>query len=212
MIEIRKVERTEKNLIKQVVQIHIDTFQGFFLTFMGRGFLLHMYNSYCTHKPSGLYVAFEYDEPIGFLAYSSDMSGLYKHMIRMKLPIFLWYSMGAFFRNPKVFLRLIRAFLKPSESKKSEKYVKLSSIGVKPTHKSRGVGTRLVQRLIDDTDFSDISYIELETDSDNNENANRFYIKNGFVLERKYVTNEGRWMNEYRYLQGDKIIENALYT
>lgn len=199
MIEIRRVESKEKNLIKQVVQIHMDTFQGFFLTYMGRGFLKQMYSSYCTHKPSGLYVAFEYDEPIGFLAYSSDMSGLYKHMIQMRLHVFLWYSIGAFFRNPKVFLRLIRALLKPRESKRSEKYIRLSSIGVKPKNKSRGIGTQLIERLIADTNFNSYAYISLETDAVNNESVNKFYIKNGFILEREYVTNEGRRMNEYRY-------------
>ena len=32
-----------------------------------------------------------------------------------------------------------------------------------------------------------------------NDIANRFYLKNGFVLEREFVTAEGRRMNEYRY-------------
>ena len=43
----------------------------------------------------------------------------------------------------------------------------------------------------------------LETDADNNEKANRFYLKNGFKKEREYLTAEGRKMIEYRYRQAD---------
>ena len=49
------------------------------------------------------------------------------------------------------------------------------------------------------TDFEKNVYITLETDAENNEAANVFYRKNGFVQAREYVTREGRRMIEYRY-------------
>ena len=110
-MKIRAVEKSEKDLIKQIVAIHMKTFEGFFLTFMGKGFLTKMYLSYCDHPDSGLLVAEEDGAPIGFLAYSANMSGLYKSMIKKRLFFFAFYSIGAFFRKPKVFMRLIRAFL-----------------------------------------------------------------------------------------------------
>ena len=201
-MNIRKIESNEKQVIADVVGIHLDTFTGFFLTFMGRGFLNQMYRSYCEHSDSDLLVAFDDDEkPIGFLAYSGDMSGLYKYMIKKKLIPFAWYSLGAFFRKPKVFMRLIRAFLKPGESRREENYVELASIGVNPNIKSKGVGTQLISHLKDLVDFNKYAYISLETDAVNNEGANHFYQKNGFVLEREYETHEGRKMNEYRFRQ-----------
>lgn len=197
---IRRIESSEKSIIKKVVQIHLDTFQGFFLTFMGRGFLTCLYKSYCQYKESGLLVAFDNkEEPIGFLAYSGDYSGLYKFMIKTKLIPFAWYSLGAFFRKPKVFLRLIRAFLKSDDVKREEKYVELASIGVKPDAKSKGIGSSLVSELKDTVDFNTYSYISLETDAIDNDIANKFYAKNGFVLSRTYETREGRKMNEYRF-------------
>ena len=131
-MQIRKVKNTEKNTINDIVSIHLNTFTGFFLTFMGRGFLNLMYRSYAEYKDSGILVAFEEEKPVGFLAYSGDLSGLYKYMIRKRLIPFAWYSLGAFFRKPKVFMRLVRAFLKPGESKREEKYVELASIGTRP--------------------------------------------------------------------------------
>lgn len=198
-MEIREIHASEKKVIGEVVNIHLDTFTGFFLTFLGRGFLDQMYRSYCDHATSGLLVAFEDEKPIGFLAYSEDMSGLYKFMIKKRLIPFAWYSLGAFFRKPKVFMRLIRAFLKPSESQRAEDYVELASIGVSPEFKSHGIGSALIDELKMRVDFDKFAYISLETDAENNEGANRFYQKNQFILARNYKTHEGRSMNEYHY-------------
>lgn len=197
-MEIKIASAKEKDVIKKVVEIHIKTFNGFFLTFMGKGFLRQMYSSYAQYDNAGLLVAYEDDTPVGFLAYSADMSGLYKYMIKRKLIPFAWYSLCAFFRKPMVFMRLLRAFLKPSEAKRNEKYVELASIGVSPECKSKGVGSALISELRRITDFNMYRYITLETDAVNNEIANNFYKKNGFELYREYKTREGRKMNEYR--------------
>ena len=125
-------------------------------------------------------------------------------MIKHRLLQFGWYSLGALLRNPKTFMRLLRAFLKPNEAKRDVDYVELASIGVLPEKKSKGIGSSLISELKDNVDFSKYKYITLETDADNNESANYFYKKNGFSLVRSYVTNEGRKMNEYRFV-GEEI-------
>ena len=198
-MEIKKIETPDRKLIDQVVSIHLETFPGFFLTFMGRGFLRQLYTSYCKHPDSGLLVAFEQDTPVGFLAYSGALGKLYKYMIKTRLIPFGWYAAGAFVRKPSVFLRLVRAFLKPGESERSEAYVELASIGVKPEAKGVGVGSKLIDALKERVDFSKYAYINLETDAVDNEGANRFYEKNGFVLHHSFETREGRKMNEYRF-------------
>lgn len=198
-MEIKAIDKNDKASIERVVAVHMETFTGFFLTFMGKGFLMQMYKSYCEHEQSELLGAYEDGKLIGFLAWSGDMSGLYKFMIKKKLFAFGWYSAGAFFRKPTVFMRLVRAFLKPSESSREEAYVELASIGVDPAIKSRGVGSHLIDALKERVDFSKYAYVTLETDAENNEGANHFYKKNGFVLERSYATHEGRPMNEYRW-------------
>ena len=158
-----------------------------------------MYQSYCDHDESGLLVAEEDGKALGFLAFSSNFSGLYKFMIKTRLIQFGWYSVGAFFRKPSAFLHIIKAFLKPSETRRKERYVELASIGVNPRSKSKGVGSKLIEELKNRVDFKKYAYITLETDATNNEAAIRFYEKNGFIKERKYITSEGREMFEYRY-------------
>ena len=199
-MEICEISKNQKKLIQSVVNIHLNTFENFFLTFLGRGFLFHMYSSYCEHKDSTLLSALdETGAVIGFVAYSKNMSQLYKHMIKRRLIPFAWYSFWAFIRKPKIFMRLLRAFLKPSEVARTEKYVEISSIGVAVNEKAKGVGTMLLQEVKRRVDFSTISYIALETDAVNNDSVNYFYKKNGFELVREYETREGRKMNEYRF-------------
>lgn len=201
MITIREVQADEKDVINDIVKIHMHTFTGFFLTFMGRGFLNQMYRSYCDHKESGLLAAEYKGKVIGFLAYSSNFSSLYKFMIKKRLIQFAWYSVRAFLRKPSTFFHIISAFLKPGEVKREESYVELSSIGVMPKIKSKGVGTLLINKLIQKVDFKKYAYITLETDVIDNEAAIHFYEKNGFVRERKFETSEGRKMCEYRYYE-----------
>ena len=200
MINIREVKYDEKKLINDIVTIHLNTFTGFFLTFMGRGFLNQMYTSYCDYEEAGLLVAEEDGKAIGFLAYSSNFSGLYKFMIKTRLIQFGWYSIGAFFRRPSAFMHIISAFLKPGEAKREENYVELSSIGVDPNIKSKGVGSLLIDSLKHIVDFTKFAYINLETDAVDNEGAIHFYEKNGFVRERMFETDEGRKMYEYRFV------------
>ena len=203
MVTVRKVKTEEKKIINDIVTIHLNTFNGFFLTFMGRGFLNQLYRSYCDHIESGLFVAEEKGKPIGFLAYSENFSGLYKFMIRTRLIPFGWYSAIAFFRRPSAFFRIIRAFLKPNEVKRTEKYVELASIGVDPRRESKGVGTKLIDTLKCSVMSSQYAYITLETDALNNDKAIKFYEKNGFVKKRKFETYEGRVMYEFRYKLND---------
>lgn len=198
-MEVRSISCIEMKIIDDIVSIHLDTFQGFFLSFMGRGFLKLMYCSYVEHINSGILVSFENEKPIGFLAYSSNLSGLYKYMLKKKVIQFAWYSVGAFLRKPSVFMRLVRAFLKPSEAKRKEKYIELASIGVTPNAKSKGVGSQLIETLKSMVNFNEFAYIKLETDAINNEVANHFYLKNGFIIEKEFETSEGRKMFEYRY-------------
>ena len=203
MVTIREVKSNEKELINEIVTIHLNTFTGFFLTFMGRGFLRQMYQSYCDHDESGLLVAEEDGKALGFLAFSSNFSGLYKFMIKTRLIQFGWYSVGAFFRRPSAFMHIIGAFLKPGEAKREENYVELSSIGVDPNVKSKGIGSKLIDALKDNVDCDKYAYINLETDAVDNEGAIHFYEKNGFVRERMFETDEGRKMYEYRFV-GEK--------
>lgn len=189
----------DQNKIGEVVDIHMQSFSGFFLTFLGKGFLKQLYKGFLEEKNSNLIIASDDKGKIlGFLAYSSNLSGFYKYLIKKHLISFGWYAMLGFFRNPKIFFRLIRAFTYSQEAKREEKYIELSSIGVLPIKENSGIGSKLINYL-KELDFKEYQYIKLETDAKNNEKANNFYINNQFKLYKNYLTPEKREMNEYRF-------------
>lgn len=189
----------DKNIVDEIVDIHMTTFQGFFLTFLGKGFLKQLYEGYIEHKKSNLIIARQDKEIVGFIAYSSDISDLYKYLIRKKLLLFAWYSFIAFIKNPKILFRLLSAFSKSEEVSRKEKYIELASIGVKPDVKAQGIGSSMISYMKKHIDFNKYEYISLETDAENNEYANKFYLKNGFILTRTYKTKQNRKMNEYKF-------------
>lgn len=202
-----KIEITnDKEIVDEVVKIHMDTFQGFFLTFLGKGFLKQLYKGFIEHDKSNLIVAEENNKIVGFLAYSKDMSSFYKYLIKHRLSSFAWYAFLAFLRKPKVLFRLLAAFGKSEEVKREEKYIELASIGVDPLSKGNGVGTQMITYLKNCIDFENFAYISLETDAENNESVNYFYQKNGFMLARSYKTKQGRKMNEYHLM--NKTLDN----
>lgn len=194
-----------RNRVSEVVDVHMQSFTGFFLTFLGRGFLRQLYTGFIEHEGSGLFVAVNGENRIvGFLAYSDNLSGFYRHLINKHLISFAWYAGLGFLRKPQIFFRLIRAFTYSGEAKREENYIELSSIGVMPETEGTGIGSKLIGALQKKAEPNRYKYIKLETDAENNAGTNHFYQKNGFVLDHEYETHEGRKMNEYRWYIKEK--------
>lgn len=198
-ITIRELNNPSPKQLGRIAFLHMKAFPDFFLTQLGFTFLKTLYTGYAEDENSGIIVAERKDRIIGFIAYSNDYSKFYKGLIKNHLIMFAICSAGAAIRHPSFIKRLLGAFKKSDSVKKEEKYVELSSICVDPRIESKGVGSALISHLKANVDFNRFAYINLETDADENDAVNRFYVKNGFVLERQYVTAERRKMNEYRF-------------
>lgn len=196
---IRELNSTEKKYIRDLASLHSRAFPNFFLTQLGEPFLRILYNGYLDDKQSGIIVAEENNRIIGFIAYSNDYPGFYKGLLKRKVIQFATCSIVAAAKHPSFIKRLLGAFKKSDSVVKTERYVELASICVDPQIERKGVGSELINYLKGIVDFKSYSFINLETDADHNENAIRFYEKNGFVKERMYVTPEGRSMIEFQY-------------
>lgn len=202
MFQIRELEQKDRNLIPSLALLHKAAFPRFFLTQLGIPFLKTLYTGYLEDAESGIIVAEEDDRVIGLIAYSKDYPKFYKGLIKHHIIKFAFCSLGAAIRHPSFIKRLLGAFKKSESVVKTERYVELASIGVDPNCESKGIGSALISYLKNQIDFSKFAYINLETDAIDNDAANRFYVKNGFKLEREFTTAEGRKMNEYRYFSG----------
>lgn len=204
MALIKELERADKEKIAALAELHKRAFPSFFLTQLGIPFLQTLYTGYMEDKDSGIIVAEEEGKLVGFIAYSNDYPRFYKGLIKNHLIKFAFCSAGAAIRHPSFIKRLLGAFKKSESVAKEEKYVELASICVDPMTESKGVGSALIDYLKSIVDFKTYAYINLETDADGNDAVNRFYMKNGFKLEREFITAEGRRMNEYRFAPGEK--------
>ena len=203
MADIREIESAGSDYIKTIAELHKKAFPTFFLTQLGVPFLRTLYNGYMEDKDSGIIVAEEKGKLVGFIAYSNDYPQFYKGLIKNHLMKFAFCSFAAAIRHPSFIKRLLGAFKKSESVVKEEKYVELASICVDPGIESKGVGSQLIDYLKGIVDFNNYSYINRETDAEGNDGVNRFYVKNGFKLEREFITAEGRRMNEYRFTPGE---------
>nr|WP_288723124.1 GNAT family N-acetyltransferase [uncultured Sellimonas sp.] len=199
MVSIQVLDKADDNYITKLSKLHMVAFPDFFLTQLGLPFLKTLYRGYMEDENSGIIVAEINGKLAGFIAYSNEYSQFYKGLLKRHLIRFAFCSLLAVIRHPSFCKRLLGAFKKSDDVKKEEAYVELASICVNPKAGGKGVGSRLIDKLKEITDFTIYEYINLETDACDNDVVNKFYIKNRFQLARSYVTAEGRKMNEYRY-------------
>lgn len=185
--------------VDSIVSIHLSAFPGFFLTFLGKGFLKYLYRGFIEHNESGIIVAKEDTQLLGFLAYSSNISNFYSYLLKQYFFIFAWYGFLGAIRSPKSVFRIVRALRYPKIKKKNEDFIEISSIAVDPSVQAKGVGSSLINALW--SSISQTTTIEgvcLETDAENNDVVNNFYQRNGFVLMETWTSRENRKMNGYQ--------------
>lgn len=184
--------------VSHVVAVHLSSFPGFFLSFLGCRFLSLFYSGICTAQEG---IAFVYLNdaglPAGFVAGTSNPGGFYSRLLKRDWLKFALASIVPVLKKPSVIWRVARAVSHPSDNPIGDDVAGLFSIGVLPELQGTGAGKKLVQAFLDEAKQRGCIRVFLTTDRDNNDAVNAFYSKLGFVLERQYVTPEGRRMNEY---------------
>jgi len=179
--------------------IHLRSFPGFFLSSLGPRFLSLFYERLIDGAEIVL-VATQAGRTIGFAAGSTTPAGFYGRLLRRDGLRFAFASVPALLRKPAIAPRLVRALTKPAEeAHRPDGYATLMSIGVEPDVLKTGVGRRLLDRFVAAAAARGARGVDLTTDRDDNDSVNSFYVRNGFVLRRAFVTPEGRRMNEYEF-------------
>lgn len=192
---IRKLQSSD---VDRVVVVHLSSFPGFFLSFLGPKFLSLFYSGICSASEG---IAFVYlndvGTPAGFVAGTSNPGGFYSRLLKRDWFKFALASIIPVLIKPSVIGRVARAVYHPAGNPIGDDVAGLFSIGVLPELQGTGAGKKLVQAFLDEARGKGCKRVFLTTDRDNNEAVNAFYEKLGFSVERQYVTPEGRRMNEY---------------
>lgn len=184
--------------VKYVVAVHLVSFPGFFLSFLGSRFLALFYSGICS-VPEGIAFVYLNDAgiPVGFVAGTSNPGGFYSRLLKQKWLKFALASIVPVFKKPSIFRRVARAVSHPSDNPIGDDVAGLFSIGVLPELQGTGAGKKLVKAFLDEAIKRGCQKVFLTTDRDSNDDVNLFYTKLGFSVERQYVTPESRRMNEY---------------
>jgi len=192
------IRRMQKCDIERVVAVHLSSFPGFFLSFLGPRFLALYYAGICS-SPEGIgFVSLNpAGDPAGFVVGTSNPRGFYKTLLKRDGMKFFLASLGFICRKPLIAKRVARALSYPSKIPTGEELAGLFSIGVMPEMQGNGTGKKLVLEFIKEARRKGCKKVFLTTDRDHNDNVNAFYQKMGFKIERQYDTPEGRRMNEY---------------
>jgi ribosomal protein S18 acetylase RimI-like enzyme len=192
---IRKIENRD---IARVVEIHLAGFPGFFLSFLGPGFLSLYYAGVSSAREGIALVSVGADDvPIGFVAGAADPRGFYSKLLKRDWLRFSLASAGAIMRKPAAVKRIARAFFHPADNPAGDGTAGLFSVGVMPEMQKKGIGRELVVQFLKEAEQRGCGRVFLTTDRENNDAINSFYKNLGFIIRRQYETKEGRKMNEY---------------
>ena len=184
--------------VDQVVKVHLSSFQGFFLSFLGPRFLSLLYG-YLVSSAHGVgYVSLDHgDEIVGFVCGSTQPSGFFRTFFKNQWWRIMLTTLWPLIRRPSIGPRLLRAVLYPPQASIAQGTATLMSIAVLPERQNNGIGKMLVREFLDEMQRRGAQRVNLTTDKENNDSVNAFYHCLGFQLVRSLATPEGRWMNEY---------------
>lgn len=184
--------------IPSVVDVHLASFQRFFLTFLGRSFLEHLYLEIARDPGGVFFIATSPDGTIlGFAAGVQHLPDFYRKLTTKRLLTFGLASIRAALRRPSIIPRLLRARSAPRQAGETACSATLMSIAVVPEAKGLGAGKLLIQAFLKEMAKRGTPKISLTTDRDNNASTLGFYQGLGFSLVREFQTREGRWLCEF---------------
>lgn len=183
--------------VPEIVDVHLASFPGFFLTFLGAAFLRELYAATLADSSGIGFVAEDGEDICGFITGTAQPSGFYRRLLQRRWWRFALAAAFPVLRRPSIIRRLLRAFSMPEQATQQNGRGTLMSIAVLPEVQGKGIGKVLVHTFLQEAAQRGLCQVDLTTDRDHNDAANHFYQTLGFTCERTFTTPEGRAMNEY---------------
>lgn len=172
--------------VPSVARIHLEAFEGFFLSELGFRFLCVMYRAFL-FNPAGIFVVNESkDGQITGFAVGALSSGQKDRWLALRyMPHFLWAALPAIFQCPhKLVTRLSSRFFETGSSfDVPNDTAVLRSIGVLTSERGGGAAGRLLGAFEQMALRQGATHIYLTTDQDHNERAQNFYKRHGYGVE-----------------------------
>jgi ribosomal protein S18 acetylase RimI-like enzyme len=186
--------------VADAVRIHLQAFPGFFLTYLGPGFLDQFYRAFLRDRDALALVAEDARGNLcGVVVGTAAPKGFFRRLLMKHWWSFATASIAALFRRPAIGKRLVRALWYRGDSPSESRRALLSSLAVDPKQQGCGIGRQLVLCWLGSARKRGCSGCYLITDALDNEGVNSFYQRMGWRLEMTYVTHDRRKMNRYLF-------------
>ncbi|WP_202552080.1 GNAT family N-acetyltransferase [Ginsengibacter hankyongi] len=196
-MEIKRIERED---VPQVVEVHKDSFKGFFLTELGDHFLTVYYDSVRKDKKAILVGLYNEKELCGFFAATSLSKGFNKQLIINNFLQFSFIGFRLLFTQISSLSRLFKNFTKTHKDFQDDgDYAELLSIGVSVNKQGQGIGKNLLIEFERQMLLRGCSSLSLTTDFNNNEKAIQFYKGLGYEVYYDFIAYPNRRM--YRMIK-----------
>jgi len=196
-MEIKKIEKED---LPQVVDVHKDSFKGFFLTDLGDHFLTIYYDCVRKDKKGILVGLYDENRLCGFFAATTLSKGFNKQLIIKNFFRFSLIGLRLLFTQIRSLVRLFKNFTKTSQQVKDEgEYAELLSIGVSVKKQGQGIGKKLLVQFENEMRAEGCSALSLTTDYNENEKAIHFYKGLGYTVYYDFIAYPNRKM--YRMIK-----------
>lgn len=192
MITYRKPTLLEAD---EIANVHLKTFENFFLTSLGKSFLKTYYKSCIKFKGAISICAVDEENTIvGFCFGSLSSIGFHKKIILNNIFAFTIQAIRILITKPKAIVRLFRNFKKEAHPEDKGDYAELLSIGVKVEKKGLGIGKGLLIEFEKKIKKEKIKRISLTTDYDGNDAVLKFYKSMEYKVYYEFVAYPDRKM------------------
>lgn len=185
------------NDLETTVEVHLRSFEGFFLASLGGPFLKEFYRAMQLDDSTIALVSERDGSIVGFVVGTLRPDGLYKRALSRSWFRLLRAAIVPVIRKPGTALRLLRRLFVAHQFTYEEGEALLLSLAVLPSEQGRGIGHQLVAAFLEEAKKRGAASISLTTDKLGNDSVNQFYLRSGFQRRQAFVTPEGREMNEY---------------
>lgn len=179
----------------QMTFVHEKAFPGFFLTSLGKGFLLTYYKAVLgAERAIAVCAVDEFDNILGFASGCIESLNFHRNLFKSNKWAFFRAVVKSALGRPSVFYRLAKNLEKNANHKDDNDYAELLSIAVLPEAKGSGIGKKLLEGFEAEVKLRGGKKLALTTDCENNEAVVNFYQRCGYVIYYDFVTYPKRRM------------------
>ena len=163
----------------QIAKLHIDGIPTGFISSLGINFVTALYEAIAEDENSFGFVAVEDDKVLGFVAFSTNLSKLYKY-VALKKGLKFTFILARKMTSLKIFRKVWDNIFYPNKMKKMElPDAELLSIIIAEEGRGKGIARQLIDKSFEECRKRRIDKIKVLVSAENIP-ANNLYKKCGF--------------------------------